>query len=114
MSDGRPPECITAGDTWELAWVLPTPDDYFPDLTGASARLHVRSPGGALVLDCNTGNGLLTITPAARRIDLAVPYAAMTVPRGEYEWDVEITWLGGPRRTIDGGVLRVKKDNSRD
>jgi hypothetical protein len=112
-STPRLAETLTAGDTWQIAWILPAADDYFPDLTGATARLHVRDARGVLVLACDTTNGRLAITPAARRIDLNVPFADMEIARGVYEFDLEVTWPGaGPRRTIGAGTLTLDKDIS--
>ena len=107
-------ESITAGDTWQLAWVLPPADDFFPDLAGATARLHLRNARGELVLACDTTNGRIIITPTSRRIDLLVPFVAMEIARGSYEFDLEVTWSGGPRRTLAAGVLTLDKDISHD
>ena len=105
----------TGGDTLDMSFVLPAADVYFPDLTGATARLHVRDSAGGLLLDCTTANGLLTITPGDRKIDLLVSAASTSIAAGAYDFDLEITWPGGdPRRTIGPGILLLGKDFSHD
>jgi hypothetical protein len=103
------------GDTLDLSLLLPPADDLFPDLTGATARLHVRDGAGVLALECSTGNGLMTVLPSARQIDVLVPKASNTLEAGAHDFDFEITWPGGdPRRTIGPGIMLIGKDYSHD
>lgn len=63
---------IMSGDTWKRAWILKSNNAPI-DLTGASARLHVRNQeSDELVVSASTETKELTITPEDGRIDLRV------------------------------------------
>lgn len=102
------------GDTWRRAWELKAPDGTPVDLSGATARLMARDSAGTVVLSASTADGSLTITPATGRIDMVVPYAATeTISPGAYQYDLEVTYGGGDRQTIERAVLVVLEDITR-
>jgi hypothetical protein len=84
------------------------------DLSGATARLHVRDGSGAKVAEASTADGRITISPAEGRISLIMPASAMTVPPGTYRWDLEVTWPGGDVQTIEQQSLVVMEDMTHD
>jgi hypothetical protein len=102
------------GDTWTRAWELRDAAGSPIDLTGASARLHVRDAAGAVVVSASTADGRLTITPASGRIDMLVPYSATAIAPGSYRFDLEVTHAGGLRRTYEQDMLVVLEDMAHD
>lgn len=102
------------GDTWQRAWVIKDAAGNPVNLTGASARMHVRDSGGALVMSASTADGRLIIQPAAGRIDLLMPKEATGVAPGSYRFDLEITYSDGRRQTYEQATLVVLEDISRD
>lgn len=108
------PARIYRGDSWERSWVIKTAAGTPIDLTGASARLQVRTTGGALVLAVTSSDAALTITPLSGRIDLAVPYADTEgLAAGSYRFDLEVTYADGRRRTYEANTLTILEDVSR-
>lgn len=104
---------VFRGDTWTRAWRL-TAGGVPLDLTGATARLHLRDEAGALAVAASTANGWLTLTPLSGRIDLAVPDSAMAIDPGRYKFDLEVTFNDGRRRTMEQATLLVREDMSHD
>jgi hypothetical protein len=102
------------GDTWTRAWELRDAAGNPIDLTGASARLHVRDAAGAVVIAASTTDGRLTITPASGRIDMLVPYSATGIAPGSYRFDLEVTHASGLRRTYEQVTLVVLEDVAHD
>ena len=102
------------GDTWRRTWLLRQPSGEPVDLTGASARLHVRDAYGVLVLAASIADGRITITPAQGRVEMAVPYAATAIAPGSYRYDMELTHADGTRQTVEQATLVVLEDMSRD
>lgn len=105
---------LIRGDTWTRAWELKDATGNPIDLTGATARLHVRDGAGALVISAATGDGRLVITPADGRIDLVVPYSDTGIAPGAYRFDIEVTLPSGQRRTWEQGQLVVLEDVTHD
>lgn len=102
------------GDTWQRAWVIQDAAGQPVDLTGATARLHVRDAAGAKVMEASTIDGRLTIQPAAGRIDLVMPKEATGIAPGSYRFDLEVTFSNGVRRTYEQETLVILEDMSRD
>lgn len=105
---------VYRGDTWQRAWLLEDGSGAPIDLTGASARLHVRDDAGTLLVSASTADGRLTLTPAQGRIDMLVPASAMAIAPGAYRFDIEVTFASGVRRTYEQDTLVVLEDISRD
>lgn len=105
---------IYRGDTWQRAWVIKDAAGNPADLTGASARLHVRDAAGAKVMEASTADGRLTIQPAAGRIDLLMPAVATGIAPGSYRFDIEVTFPDGVRRTYEQETLVILEDMTRD
>lgn len=68
---------VYRGDTWQRAWLLEDGNGALIDLTGASARPHVRDNAGTLSVSASAADGRLVLTPAAGRIDMLIPASAM-------------------------------------
>lgn len=102
------------GDTWQRAWVIEQPAGVPLDLTGATARLHVRDGAGQLVMDASVANGWLSIQPGDGRIDLLMPKEATGIVPGSYRFDLEITLANGIRKTVEQDALLVIEDMTRD
>jgi len=99
------------GDTWLRGWIyggLETPID----ITGSSARLHLRTDKDVLVLSASTEGEYLTITPLSGRIDLVVPAEKMgeLVPNETYLYDLELTLASGVVKTLEQGKIKITKD----
>ena len=104
---------LIRGDTWRRAWIVggtanPT------DLTGATARLHLRDAKDVLKVTATTENGLLTITPLTGRIDLRVEGSVMNIEPDTYSFDLELTTDDGIIRTIEQEKLKIIADITRD
>ena len=102
------------GDTWTRGWELRDAAGNPIDLTGASARLHVRDASGSVVISASTTDGRLTLTPASGLIYLQVPYAATGLTPGSYRFDLEVTYANGVRRTYEQNTLIVLEDVTHD
>lgn len=102
------------GDTWQRAWVLKDASGAPLDLTGATARLHVRDAEGAKVMEASTSDGRLTLQPSLGRVDLLMPKEATGIAPGSYRFDLELTFPSGIRRTYEQATLIVLEDMSRD
>lgn len=103
------------GDTWLRSWVIKDASGAPVDLTGASARLHVRPQEGTdnadeLILAATVGDGL-TITADTGRVDFRVDAADMAaLAIGVYRFDLEVTFIDGIVRTIEQGRLMIVED----
>lgn len=105
---------VYRGDTWSRAWELRDKAGAPIDLTGASARLHLRDGSGTLIVSGDTSDGRIVITPADGRIDMTIPYNAMALNPGTYRFDLEVTHADGTRYTYEQGVLLVLEDVTHD
>lgn len=106
------------GDTWLRSWVIKDASGAPVDLTGASARLHVRPQEGTdnadeLILAATVGDGL-TITPGTGRVDLRVEAADMAIDPGTYRFELELTDGDGVVRTIEQNRIMIIEDVARD
>lgn len=106
------------GDTWLRSWVIKDSTGAPVDLTGASARLHVRPQEGTdnaddLILAATVGDGL-TINAGAGRVDLRVESADMVLDPETYRFELELTDGDGVVRTIEQGRLMIIEDVARD
>lgn len=95
------------GDTFTRAWTFPL------DLTGATAKLDVRSASDGLVHAASTDNGQITITivsPTSSTVALRIDaeYTA-TWAVGVYEFDLEITYATGIVKTYGAADTEKKK-----
>lgn len=105
---------IYRGDTWQRAWIIEGPNGQPVDLTGATARLHVRDAQGGKAMEASTADGRLSIQPLQGRIDLVMPAAATGVTPGTYRFDLEVTFADGRRYTYEQAALVVVEDMTRD
>lgn len=101
---------LIRGDTWQRTWVIQDAASRPVDLSNTSARLHVRDSLGSLVMQASTDDGKLTVQPLNGRIDLIMPKEETDVPAGTYDFDIEVTFPNGVRRTYEQGTLVVLKD----
>jgi hypothetical protein len=107
------PHSIYRGDSWVVSWTILGADNQPINLTGASARVQLRDSKNTLMVEASTGNGLITITPTQGRIDMNVPYSAMeAIPVGTYQYDLEVTFANGVRRTYVVDQLYIERDVS--
>ncbi len=105
---------VFRGDTWKRAWIIKDDGGNPVDLSGVTARLHVRDAAGNKVAEASTTDGRMTITAAQGRIDMTIPAAAMAISPGVYRFDTEITTAGGEVRTIEQATLVVLEDVTHD
>jgi len=107
------PHSIYRGDSWVVSWTILGADNQPIDLTGATARVQLRNSQNTLLVEANTSNGRITLNPTQGRIDMNVPYSVMeSVPVGTYQYDLEVTFPNGVRRTYVVDNLHVERDVS--
>ena len=103
------------GDTWLRSWVIKDASGAPVDLTGASARLHVRPQEGTdnadeLILAATVGDGL-TITADTGRVDLRVEAVDMAeLDLATFRFDLEMTFADGIVRTIEQNRIMIIED----
>ncbi len=105
---------LTRGDTWARVWTFKIKGtQQLIDLTGATARLHIRDNAKALVYAASTANGDIVIEGAAGRVVLTVAASitATWLP-GNYKYDIEVTHSDGTVKTYEDMVLAVLQDQS--
>lgn len=95
------------GDTFTRKWTFPL------DLTGATAKLDVRSASDGLIHAASTVNGQIVIailSPTSSTVTLRVD-AEYTLlwSVGEYEFDLEITYATGIVKTYGAADTAKKK-----
>ncbi len=105
---------IYRGDTWMRTWVIESPTGSPIDLSGCTARLHVRDAGGAKVMEASTADGRITIQTSSGRIDLVMPPTLTNVAPGSYRFDIEVTYPSGVRQTYEQAALVVLEDMTHD
>lgn len=105
------PASIIAGDTWTRGWQLTDAAKVPIDLTGATARLHVRDTAGTLILSATVGDGI-TIEAALGKILLSVPTAGVAV--GSYKFALEVTFADATILTVETETLIVSEDITHD
>jgi len=113
MSAPKPVKLVS-GDCWRRTWRLQQSNGAPVDLTGASARLHVRNSAGAKVAEASTADGRITITPGQGLIEMTVPAAATGLSPGNYRYALEITYANGCVETVETNTLVVLEDVTRD
>lgn len=83
----------------------------------ASARMEVRTKGkGVLVHTWDSTAATITITGAgSNTVTLGAVEPAITeaFPPGEHEYDLEVIWAAGGKKTILGGKFPVSADVTR-
>jgi len=105
---------IVAGDTWDREWTHKAPDGTPIDLTGASARLHVRDADGNLVMEASTDNTRIVLGGVAGTAVMVMPKEVTAVAPGSYKFDYELTYASGSRKTYEQNVLIVTEDRAHD
>jgi hypothetical protein len=104
------------GDTWQRVWVLKAKvTQQAIDLSGATARMHVRDNAKTLIYAASTVNGAIVLDGAAGRVSLTVAAsvtAAWAV--GTYKFDLELTYPDGAVKTYEANALAVLEDQSHD
>jgi hypothetical protein len=106
---------IYRGDTWLRAWTLKDPAKRPIDLTGATARLHVRNNTKALVYAASTSNGDIVLDGAAGKLTLTLAAAeTATWAPGTYKFDLEVTHADGTVKTYESSALVVLEDQTHD
>lgn len=86
------------------------------DLTGYTARMHVRAELAApdVLLELTSANGRIVITPTQGRVDLtvsAVDTAALEFERAVY--DLEIESAGGEVTRVLAGMVNLSRQVTR-
>lgn len=106
------PVNLVAGDTWARSWVLSDDAGQPIDLTGASARLHVRDKQGTLHASATSAlAGGIVITPLTGRIEMEIAAATTgLLAPGPYRYALEVTFGDGRVRTIETNNLVVSED----
>lgn len=99
------------GDTWTRSWQIKDSAGAPVDLTGASARLHLRDATGLLSASATTSTTGLTITAATGQIDLRIPAATMAaLAPGFYYFDLELTYADATVVTIEQVKMTLMED----
>ncbi len=104
------PVKLVSGDCWRRSWRMVQPNGAPVDLTGATARLHVRDAAGVKVAEASTTDGRINITAAQGLIEMVMPSAATAIAPGGYRYQLEVTYAGGCVSTIESNTLVVLED----
>lgn len=103
------------GDTWMRGWALKNPAKQPIDLSGATARLHLRSQAKALIYAATTTNGCIIVDAVAGKLALTVAASVTaTWQPGTYKFDLEITYPDGTVTTYESSALSVIEDQTHD
>jgi hypothetical protein len=108
---------IERGATWDrtVTWLAGIGDDQAPvDLTGATARMQIRSAPRMPVLASVTCS---ISEPETGRIDLLLTAAQTAHPdfkAGAYRYDLEVEFAGGVVRRLLEGEIRIKPNITED
>ncbi len=108
------PAKLISGDTWFRTWKLTDPAGVAINLTGATARLHVRDADDVKVMEASTVDGRITITPLTGQIDLVMPHSVTALAEGKYQFNLEVTHADNTRRTYESDFLTIVGDTTRD
>lgn len=99
---------LKRGDTWSQTFLFRQPSGEPVDLTGATARLHLRDTRDALLVDATA---YLTLDGPAGALALTVPaQVTQTFPIGKHVFDVELTYPDGTTKSTQTAQLNVIKD----
>lgn len=106
---------IFRGDTWTRAWTIRDAENNVIDLTGATARLHIRDENDNLIYAATMDNGSISIDAPNGTIYLTVD-ASITrnMNPGTYYFDIEVTYPNGTVKTYEQEKLKVMKDITHD
>lgn len=104
------PAPLVAGDTWKAVWFAPQPNGQPVDLTGATARLHLRDAAGAKIVEASTADGRIVIDGPAGKLFLTVPAIEMALVPGNYRFALEVTYADGTVRTEPPDTLTIRDD----
>lgn len=108
------PVQLVAGDTWTRSWALADDAGQPLDLTGCTVRLHVRDTAQNLVIEADTTNGQLVVTPLIGLITMTVPAVNTGITAGGYRYAIEVTFSDGTVRTIERNTLVILDDLTYD
>lgn len=109
------PAKIYRGDTWQREWRLTDNTGAVIDLTGASARLHLRDGAGAKLIDATSANGKLVITPIEGKVNMTIAASETDgLAPGSFKFDLEIAYADGTVQTYDSNVLIVLADQTNE
>lgn len=108
------PVALVSGDTWKRSWIVRDDNAVSLNLTGCSARLHLRNAVGEKVAEATTQAGSLVINGAEGRVDMTLPAAAMRLPPERYRFALELLWASGEVRTIETQTLVLSEDVTHD
>jgi hypothetical protein len=99
---------IKRGDTWSQSfeWRQGSETGDPVDLTGCTARCHVRDRSDALIADVTD---YLTVDGPAGSVDLAL-VPTENFPAAKLQFDIELTWPDGTVQSTETMVLRVLED----
>jgi hypothetical protein len=116
---------LKAGETWKVTFRLGTKrtsrstgaQALLPlDLTGATARLQARATlaSSSTAVDATTVNDQIVINEEQGEIHLVVPPAETADLRGDYVWDLEVTYADDTVDIVAEGTLSVTQPVTRD
>lgn len=109
MSAGALDLILEQGATFALAMVWTDPDGVPIDLTGYTARMHVRTVPNAstFVVELTTENGRIALGAAAGTIDLSIDAVdTEALPGGEFVYDLElVSGAAVVTRLVEGACL---------
>jgi hypothetical protein len=106
------PVVMYRGDTWKRQWVLKDRFKRPVDITGCSAKLHVRDSNQVKVLDVGTATTEITVDGLNGQLTMVASTSGVAV--GVYTYDLEITFLDGSILTVDANTLTLLQDATHD
>ena len=106
---------IDAGATFQLQASYLDDNDVAINLTGYTARMHVRetvtSPSTVIALTSSSG---ITITPATGTLDIAIAASVTKDLVGPYVYDLEIESVSGVVDRLLQGSITVNPEVTRE
>jgi hypothetical protein len=79
------------------------------NLTGCSARMQIRDRYLTLFVEASTDDYLI-VDPEVGTVDADIPESVMTIPTGQYQADVQLTYDDGTVRSSDTFKVKVIQD----
>lgn len=113
-SCSNPPAQVYSGDTWTRSWVRidaktkkPIPAN---NISNARLQVKINPTDDTYLWQATLGNGISIPNPSDGTIRLA---KLMTIPAGNYVYDLEIVFSDGTVKTFEQNTLIVVQDVTR-
>jgi hypothetical protein len=98
-----------SGDTWSgIPCITFLRNGSAINLSGAYVNMQVRlSVDSPLVLDLNTKNGGITITPPTSSGNISIPPQIIDIPIATYKYNLQLSLSSGEVKTEMAGIWKI-------